>query len=71
LATGHVPHTCPRCIVCKEQAVVFVPEAGLKAWTKGALIQVAFPDTTPDERELLLTGTHPKCWDSMFGGDEM
>tara|TARA_R110002012_G_scaffold118979_1_gene267950 strand:- start:386 stop:556 length:171 start_codon:yes stop_codon:yes gene_type:complete len=42
------------------------------AWEKGALIQDAFPNLTPDEREFLKTGITPDEWDAMFGdGGEM
>lgn len=29
-------------------------------------VQNVFPDWTPDQRELLISGTHPACWDAMF-----
>jgi len=42
------------------------------AWEKGALIQDAFPNLTPDEREFLKTGVTRDEWDAMFGdGGEM
>ena len=42
------------------------------AWEKGALIQDAFPNLTPDEREFLKTGVTRDEWDEMFGdGGEM
>ena len=42
------------------------------AWEKGALIQDAFPNLTPDEREFIKTGITPDEWDAMFGdGGEM
>ena len=37
---------------------------GLKS---GKLIQDAFPDLTPDQREFLLTGITPEEWDELFG----
>lgn len=33
-------------------------------------VQDAFPTWTADERELLISGTHPACWDAMFGPEE-
>ena len=42
------------------------------AWEKGALIQDAFPNLTPDEREFIKTGVTRDEWDAMFGdGGEM
>jgi hypothetical protein len=49
---------------------VMVPAEGLKKWQNGELIQRAFPTMTPDQREVMLTGIHPKCWDKMTGGDQ-
>lgn len=34
---------------------------------KRPLIQEAFPDLSPGQREFLLTGITPDEWDSMFG----
>ncbi len=33
---------------------------------QGDFIQKAFPDMSAGHRELLMTGTHPKCWDDAF-----
>ena len=35
-------------------------------WKDGKLAQDAFPYLTPDEREMLISGICPECWDSMF-----
>lgn len=35
-------------------------------WEDGKLAQDAFPYLTPDEREMLISGICPECWDSMF-----
>ena len=40
------------------------------AWEKGALIQDAFPNLTPDEREFIKTGVTRDEWDAMFGDGE-
>jgi len=34
---------------------------------KGTHAQVAFPDMSTDNRERLISGTCPKCWNKMFG----
>lgn len=59
-----------RCPFCGQMAHVTVPGPGLWAWEHGEFVQTAFPDLTPDEREQIMTGTHPECWDAMFGDDE-
>lgn len=38
------------------------------AYEAGALIQDAFPNLTPDEREFIKTGITPEEWDAAFGG---
>jgi hypothetical protein len=58
---------CPECMMCGKSAELEVDDAALAAWRRDTHIQDAFPDMTPDERELLITGTHPKCWDAMMG----
>ncbi len=63
-----VTNPCP---VCGERSTVEVPLDGYIRWQgEGALIQDAFPDFTPDEREVLITGYHPACWDDIFGEEE-
>jgi hypothetical protein len=47
--------------------VSLVPEEGFHNWQGGELIQNALPELTADERELLISGTCPSCWDRMFG----
>ena len=48
-----------------EKAKAF--DEGLKAYTEHrALMQNAFPFLTSDERELLISGTCPKCWNDIF-----
>ena len=55
---------------CGQRSELDVNEAAHLAWRHGALIQDAFPGLSPDERELLMTGTHPACWDAMFPEEE-
>ncbi len=38
------------------------------AYEAGALIQNAFPNLTPDEREFIKTGITPEEWNEAFGG---
>jgi hypothetical protein len=33
---------------------------------KGMFIQDVFPELNADEREFMISGTHPACWDEMF-----
>ena len=42
----------------------------LARYKAGELVQRVWPEMSRDERELLITGTHPACWSAMFGGGE-
>ena len=39
---------------------------GKKAYEQGAFVQDAFPNLNIDEREQIISGTHPQCWDELF-----
>ena len=41
-------------------------EEQMAAYKNGALIQVAFPDLTADQREFILTGITKEEWDELF-----
>jgi hypothetical protein len=56
---------CNTCCVCGKSATLEVPIEGYKKWQSGAHVQDAFPAMPPDQRELLISGTHPKCWDEL------
>lgn len=58
------------CIVCKQTSKVDVLRSEYKDWQSGTLIQKAFLKLSPDNRELLISGTHPACWDQLFGKEE-
>jgi hypothetical protein len=49
---------------------VEVTEEGYYRWQKGQMVQDAFPRMSADQIELLVTGTHPKCWESIFPEEE-
>jgi hypothetical protein len=42
-------------------------DLGVIDWTRGALIQEAFPSLSPDMREFILTGITAEEWDDAFG----
>ena len=47
-----------------------VDAEGLAAWQLGMHIQVALPNLTAGERELLITGIPEAMWDDMFKEEE-
>lgn len=65
-----VSHNTPACLVCGERSVVEVNSQALAAWKAGVYVQLAFTGLTAEERELLQTGTHPACWDSLVPEDD-
>lgn len=65
----------PICTVCGKLSVVEIPVEKLSdvvRWRarKDRNIQEILPDLTADDRELLISGTHPACWDELFGKEE-
>ncbi len=54
------------CPFCGETHDVFVRKSDYHAWQDGELAQNAFPYLSADEREMLITGICPDCWDGMF-----
>lgn len=57
------------CVVCGEKSLIELDGKKYHRWTEGGEhVQNVWPEKTADERELLITGTHPDCWNNMFGG---
>jgi hypothetical protein len=63
----------PPCFHCNEGGEVEVDTQAYWAWTLAddndpmRHAQYAFPNLSADVREMLISGTHPKCWTEMFG----
>lgn len=55
-----------RCPFCGETGTIRARVEGMQAWQKGALIQHALPELTPAQREQLITGFHPECFEDAF-----
>ncbi len=62
--------TTRSCILCGESTALEVDADKYRRWREGTHIQHVWPEWTPDQRELLITGTHPECWDRMFPDEE-
>lgn len=58
------------CVVCGERTKFMVREDEAQAWWDGAYAQHVWPDWSAEKRELLISGTHPQCWDELFGEEE-
>jgi hypothetical protein len=46
-----------------------ITEAQLDAWASGELIQNAFPNLSPDDREFLKTGITAEEWEQLYKED--
>lgn len=58
------------CTVCGEYEVWSLNRQAVESWQGGEYIQNAFPDMSIEDRELLISGTHPACWTKLFGEDD-
>jgi hypothetical protein len=58
------------CVVCDQYEIWSLDRQAVESWQEGELIQNAFPDMSMSDRELLISGTHPACWDKLFPGEE-
>lgn len=59
--------TCP---FCGKVTEIQIDAEGYNRWKSGTLIQTAFPQMSTDDRELLITGICPPCWNSIFGEED-
>lgn len=55
-----------RCPLCGRGNFIEVNEDDYDDWCDGASAQVAFSYLNKYEREMLISGTCPLCWDRMF-----
>ena len=60
-------YTTKPCIHCHKAGTVELHMDDVLAWHRGRLAQQAFPYLEADEREQVISGTHPACWELMFG----
>ena len=58
------------CPLCKCGHEIEVNEEDYWDWDDGVLAQVAFPYLSTGEREMLISGICPTCWETMFGGGD-
>jgi hypothetical protein len=58
------------CHMCKGRTSFRVSRDGFQAWRDGSLIQKALPELSKDQRELMISGTCPTCFDKLFGNED-
>ena len=54
------------CQMCGKTSVVRLDEEKFNRWRQGEHIQNVWPEMSADNREVLISGTHPACWDRLF-----
>ena len=59
---------CPHC--GRDHSVLVDLEAYIKFRDEKPLIQVAFPDMSSEDRELLISGCCQQCWDEIFSDED-
>lgn len=59
-----------KCPFCGHANFVEVNEDDYFDWQDGELAQNAFPYLSADEREMLISGICPSCWNGMFEEDD-
>lgn len=57
-----------RCPLCGCANFVEVNDLDYLDWQDGELVQNAFPYLSADEREMLVSGICPDCWEHMMRG---
>lgn len=70
MPTGNIVVVIRNCPFCKKEQRKEFPVEGYARYMRGAHVQDCFPDMTPDDREFLISGICPTCWDLTFGGDD-
>jgi hypothetical protein len=64
--TTHKTFITPPCIMCHKTGTVFANVDGITKWRAGTPMQHALPELSDDEREQLINGTHPDCYERLF-----
>ena len=54
------------CRVCGKYEILSLDRKAVESWQAGEYIQNAFPEMSMEDREVLITGTHPACWNKLF-----
>ena len=54
------------CCICNNSEKFTLTTELVDRWRDGECIQNVFPGMSGDDRERLMTGTCPACWDKMF-----
>ena len=62
-----VNRVCPK---CNKLQTVKVEQSQYYDWVAGKNIQIAFPNLSANQREILMSGICPECWEKIFPPDD-
>ena len=51
-----------KCPLCGDKKTFYLDSEKYENWNGGELIQNIFPEISPDDQEMLISGVCPKCW---------
>lgn len=55
------------CYHCGQENIITIDQQDYKLWkVNQTFVQLVFPELSPEQREILISGTHPECWDEVF-----
>jgi hypothetical protein len=54
------------CYPCSSYTTLILPFRNFHSWRNGEYVQNAFPYLSPAQREMIVSGTHSKCFDELF-----
>jgi len=58
------------CFHCKKDNQIRISRSDYNRRMRGDFAQDIWPNLSIDDRELIISGTHPECWQAIFGKDE-
>lgn len=58
------------CLYCHRTGLVEVNRIGAIKYMDGQSFNKCFPTESLEVREQIITGTHPECWEEVFGHGE-
>lgn len=59
-----------KCVSCGTTKVYHLRPECVFAWRHGMLIQDVFPELSAEDREFLISGLCPDCWNALCEGED-
>lgn len=60
----------PACDGCGDWVTFTATVEQFARWKQGGHVQLIFPDWSPEDRERLISGTCPSCWEEMWAEED-